>query len=313
MSTLNHSTFGTPAARPGTLPGTRRLSGPYWVAARMHRNTLQGAAGLLALAVVLLIAIRIWGGGIAGHYWTDARLVEHAAAVIQLLPYLIAAFVAGPVVGRELESGSHQLLWTQSVSPVRWFAVKLAVPTALAVAGSVVLSGVYRWVWTVRPHENPELHWYSSGVYDTIGPIGVATALLAVPLGALTGLLLRRTVAAMVVGVVATAVVASVVESLSTRIWPVRTIYTSLAEGYPAADGLFVGEGAVTTSGAHVADPICVDDRKCQAAHHLVGYYRSSHPVSDFWPLQLVETGILLALAAVVTVVVFRLVRRMSV
>lgn len=123
MSTLHQNTVTDPGTPAGTNAGTdagtgsQRLRGPYWVAARTHRSTLQGAAGLLVLAVLLLIAIRVWGGGLAGGYWTDTRIVENAASVIALLPYLIAAFVAGPVVARELESGTHQLLWTQSVSP----------------------------------------------------------------------------------------------------------------------------------------------------------------------------------------------------
>ncbi|WP_405944324.1 ABC transporter permease [Streptomyces sp. NBC_00932] len=319
MSTLHQNTVTDPGTPAGTNAGTdagtgsQRLRGPYWVAARTHRSTLQGAAGLLVLAVLLLTAIRVWGGGLAGGYWTDTRIVENAASVIALLPYLIAAFVAGPVVARELESGTHQLLWTQSVSPVRWFAAKLAVPTALALVGSVVLDGLYRWVWSTSRHEDVALNWYSDSVYHAIGPIGIATALLVVPLGALTGLLIRRTVPAIVTSLIATAAVSSVLEAVRGHLWPVVTVRTSLATGYPAMNGMVTGEGAVTTSGAHVADPICVDDKQCQAAHHLAGYFRSSHPVSHFWPLQLVETGILLALAAVLALVVFRVVKRMAV
>ncbi|WP_371537114.1 ABC transporter permease [Streptomyces sp. NBC_00466] len=315
MSTLHQNTDTPAVSETGTAAGTgsQRLRGPYWVAARMHRSTLQGAAGLLVLAVVLLIAIRLWGGGLVGGYWTDARLVENAASVIALLPLLVVAFVAGPVVARELESGSHQLLWTQSVSPVRWFAAKLAVPTALALAGSVVLDGVYRWVWSTSKHADPALHWYSDSVYQAIGPIGIATALLVVPLGALTGLLVRRTVPAIVTSLIATLVVSGVLGAVRGSLWPVVTVRTGLAEGYPAMNGMVTAEGAITNSGAHVPDPICVDDKQCQAAHNLAGYFRSSHPVSQFWPLQLVETGILLALAAVLTLVVFRIVKRMAV
>lgn len=295
---------------PGGRTGSQWLRGPYWVAARMHRGTLQWAAGLIALCLVLLIAIRVWGGGVTGGYWTDTSMVENAASLIMLLPYLIAAFVAGPLVARELESGSHQLLGTQSVSPVRWFAAKLAVPTALAVVASVVLDGVYRWVWTAVPHQNPALNWYPESVYHAIGPTGIATALLAVPVGALAGLLVRRTVPAIVTSLVASVIVFRLFDDVRAHLWPVVTVRTSLAEGYPAMNGMVTAEGAVTSSGAHVADPMCVDDTKCQAAHNLAGYFRSSHPVSHFWPLQLVETGILLALAAVLTLVVFRIVKR---
>ncbi|MFE2379235.1 ABC transporter permease [Streptomyces sp. NPDC059398] len=312
MNPLHASTETGVAATAGTA-GTGWLRGPYWVAVRMHRSTLRWAAGLIVLALVMLIAVRVWGGGLTGRYWSDGHLVENVASVIMLLPYLIAAFTAGPLVARELESGNNQLLWTQSVSPLRWFASKLAVPAALALVGSAVLDGVFRWVWSAAPHQDPTRHWYPDSVYEALGPIGIATALLAVPLGALAGLLVRRTVPAIVTGLVATAVVSGVLGAVRGHLWPVVTVRTSLAEGYPAMNGMVTSEGAVTGSGAHVADPICVDDKQCQQAHNLAGYFRSSHPVSHFWPLQLVETGILLALAAVLTLVVFRIVKRTAV
>ncbi|NUS28437.1 MAG: ABC transporter permease, partial [Streptomyces sp.] len=44
--------------------------------------------------------------------------------------------------------------------------------------------------------------------------------------------------------------------------------------------------------------------------HHAVAYYAEYHPASHFWPLQLIETGILLAVAAAATIAAFLMLRR---
>lgn len=40
-------------------------------------------------------------------------------------PALIGAFWGAPLITRELETGTHRLAWTQSVTRKRWLAVKL--------------------------------------------------------------------------------------------------------------------------------------------------------------------------------------------
>ncbi|MFJ3713352.1 MULTISPECIES: ABC transporter permease [unclassified Streptomyces] len=311
-------------------------SGPAWVAVRTHRRTLWWALGLTVLAVALLVAVRLWsthladefaGSGcpirlsdgtcsdntwfIASSEWTYSQLMAKGSAVIALLPFLVAAFVAGPVVGREMESGTYRMLWTQSVSPVRWFAVKLAVPAAMALAGSTVLIGAYRWAWSTGPgHGGPGMEWYDIDVYTAIGPVGIAATVLAVPVGALIGLLVRRTVSAMVSGMFTLGVLLYVPANFRGNFWTTRTVTGSLADGYPPYDGMVLGDGALTSSGAQVSDPMCVDDKACLTAHHIVGYYRTSQPASHFWQLQLVETGILLALAVIAAALVLRIVKR---
>ncbi|MEK8144329.1 hypothetical protein NKH18_28275 [Streptomyces sp. M10(2022)] len=42
----------------------------------------------------------------------------------------------------------------------------------------------------------------------------------------------------------------------------------------------------------------------------MTGWFYDYHPASHFWPLQLVETGILLVLAALAVALAFRVLRR---
>jgi len=82
--------------------------------------------------------------------------------------------------------------------------------------------------------------------------------------------------------------------------------------GPPEWDGTLmpVESGALTSGGARITQPFCLPDTRCGAEHHVVAAYRDYHPASHFWPLQLVETGIVLALAAAAVLAAFRLLRR---
>lgn len=63
------------------------------------------------------------------------------------LPALIGVFVGAPLIARELESGTHTLVWTQSVSRTRWLAVRLALPLAAVLIGTSILAALYTWWW----------------------------------------------------------------------------------------------------------------------------------------------------------------------
>ena len=52
-------------------------------------------------------------------------------AVVLVLPALIGLFWGAPLIARELEAGTHRLVWNQSITRTRWLAVKLGL-TGLA-------------------------------------------------------------------------------------------------------------------------------------------------------------------------------------
>ena len=57
--------------------------------------------------------------------------------VVIVVPAIIGIFWGAPLVARELETGTHRLVWTQSVTRTRWIAVKLGLVglASMAVAG----------------------------------------------------------------------------------------------------------------------------------------------------------------------------------
>ncbi|MFI0512361.1 hypothetical protein ACH3Y9_19955 [Streptomyces sp. WSLK1-5] len=143
--------------------------------------------------------------------------------------WAVAAWAGGALIGRELESGTAWLAWTQGVSPVRWLAAKLALPALALLVGGAVFVPVYRWAWSAhRDLMGDNLHF--NDVFADHGPLVVAYALCALAVGTLTGLLLGRPLPALAVSVAVMIVLNRVLESHrpGTGFWPAHLTETAL-------------------------------------------------------------------------------------
>ncbi|MDW4909733.1 cbb3-type cytochrome c oxidase subunit 3, partial [Streptomyces sp. ADMS] len=128
--------------------GSRGPHGLTWTLLRVHRSALW--FWLLYVAVAAGVILWTYGPGGTAAMEELARsgcrdggtpdpgcdaLGPHGArwdtgialgsALVFLAPPLIAAWAGGSLTGREMENGTAQLAWTQSVSPARWLAAKL--------------------------------------------------------------------------------------------------------------------------------------------------------------------------------------------
>ena len=181
------------------------LHGPQWVTMRQHRAAIRAFAIVVLLAALTVTAYLIVSG--VAEPKTDlasrsegamTMLLKTATRPLTLLPVLVGAFVAGPLVARELESGTYTWLWTQSVSPARWLAAKLAVVTAVVLSGSTALVLLFRLARSGLSQTSLfNLTWYDTS-YEMLGPVAVVQCALGIGVGTLVGLLVRRTVPAMV-------------------------------------------------------------------------------------------------------------------
>ncbi|MFF0151741.1 ABC transporter permease subunit [Micromonospora sp. NPDC005203] len=118
-----------------------------------------------------------------------------AIAVLYLLPALVGIFWGAPLVARELESGTYRMVFSQSVSRGRWLLVKLAVGGGAAALGAGLLSLMLsRWA---QPIDGATADRMNPLVFAARGVVPVGYAALAFLVGVTTGLLLRRTLAAM--------------------------------------------------------------------------------------------------------------------
>ncbi|GHC73927.1 hypothetical protein [Streptomyces cinnamoneus] len=239
--------------------------------------------------------------------------VHYIGRVVECLPVLFGMFVAGPLIARELHSGTYKLAWTQSVSPLRWLAAKLAVPATAVLAGFSLLSAAYTSVWRAQPLPViPGQWWWRS--FPMIGVVPVAHALLALALGAVAGLLLKRTVPAMGAVLVAYPVIAGLLESLrGGLVGPVTELSAEMPGLIRGSDDWVTGRGMIGQGGGRMPEPDCgigVDPADCLAQHHARGWYVDYHPASHLWPLQWAEAGLSLALAALLAGGAVWLVRR---
>ncbi|UIX32905.1 cbb3-type cytochrome c oxidase subunit 3 [Streptomyces sp. GQFP] len=319
-------------------PARKRSRSPYkphgltWALLRVHRSALwfwllyvavtagvilwaYGPGATAAMDELAASGCRDGGGpdlgcdmlGLAGNRWDSGVVL--GSLLVFFAPFLIAAWAGGSLIGRELEDRTAQLAWTQSVSPVRWLAAKLALPAVLITAGMLLLTVLHRLMWaTTGELRQGTYNWYDSQVFEPNGTLAIAHALLGLALGVLAGLVARRSLPALGVGIVGMGIVVQQLQSLRPHLWPAET-QESKGE-YPDHVGMTVEEGSYTSTGARLPYLECGDRAKCLADNDVVGMYRDYHPASHFWPLQLMETGILLALATVAALISFALIRR---
>ena len=168
------------------------------------------AAGLAAVAALLLITgphlANLYQSQIANcsaHHdcatarvafvRTDLNLWTLLGFLVLFAPAIIGVFFGAPLVARELETGTHRLAWTQSVSRTRWLAVKLALVGAVGMAVVGLLSLFVSW-WA-SPLDRVLAEQYSR--FDERSVVPVAYTAFAVALGAACGLVIRRTLPAM--------------------------------------------------------------------------------------------------------------------
>ncbi|MEU3295988.1 ABC transporter permease [Streptomyces longwoodensis] len=336
MSALASPLPATPGPLP-TAPGRpAALARDLRWLLRLHRPTLY----VWAAVVVVLAAALLWlagpltdasadawrdydacrDGGRCSYY-QDAILrykdvYSYTTLALTALPFLVAAWSGAALIGRELESGTAHLAWTQGVSPARWLAVKLAAPAVLVAAGTGLLVRLHHRAWSAaNGRVDTAKSWYDGLTLHTNGPTTVGLALAGLAVGALAGLLWRRALPALVTGLVATAAVRVLADRLMPHLWAADTVVTPLSRG-PGGVGITVDEGIVTSTGAHAPLPHCPPEdavHGCTATYakaDAVGFFHSYHPAAHYWPLQLTTTAVLLALVAVLTVIAFRLLGR---
>jgi hypothetical protein len=171
-------------------------------------------AGVLAIVVILLITRPPAGRT----DFTDSDvLFSGSILVLFLLPAVVGVFWGVPLVARELESGTHSLVWNQTVTRKRWLGTKLG----FGLLAAMVAAGLLGWAvsWWASPIDALAATQTDRGmlarimpvVFGARGIVPIGYAAFALALGVAVGMLLKRTVAAMAVTLVVIAAVLLVV------------------------------------------------------------------------------------------------------
>jgi hypothetical protein len=207
--------------------------------------------------------------------------------LVLAVPGMFGAVVGGTLLGRELEQGTWRLAWSQTVPRTRWLVTKLALVTGGLVVFGVAVSVVLAWYYG-------PLDQVASRA--ALGPYGggdltfTASLLCAFGVAVLVGLLLRNAIAAMVVGYFA---------------WELPTALTALLNG-----PLYIPGPAVMRIPCHGACPAAsvggvlpvtghLGDSVLSVTHHGGELIVTYLPASRFWTEQIIQAGILLAVAVI--------------
>ncbi|MFG1952088.1 ABC transporter permease subunit [Micromonospora sp. NPDC048830] len=146
-----------------------------------------------------------------------------------MVPALIGMFWGAPLIARELEAGTHRLVWNQSVTRRRWLLVKLLVVGV----GSMTAAGVASLLltWAASPVDAVADARFSTIVFGARNVAPFAYAAFAFVFSAVVGLLTRRTVPAMAMTVLAILVIQFAVPNLvRPHLMPPLTVDRAMTE-----------------------------------------------------------------------------------
>jgi hypothetical protein len=325
-----------------------------WLVWRQHRSQVYFAAAALAAFAGLLLftgvkmasqyhaaLVSCAASGSCGSLGSTLTLGSPPVIFVVLLtlavPAVLGVFWGAPLVARELEMGTSQFAWMQTVTRWRWFTVKTGWTLLAAAAWGGAVSALVTW-WSspenALKHQN-----FRPGQFDIQGIVPVGYALFAVALGIAAGTLVRRVLPALAttLGVFAgvriliayfarphyLAAITTTSGLTSQSAGPTGS-YWMLSHGVISPGGqvfqdtglaAFLGSTRVTIPAScrlssHAAHPGRFADRvACLSAHGYHGFL-TYQPADRYWPFQSIETGIFVLLAAVLIAVTARLVIR---
>ena len=304
------------------------------VAWRQHRAENMIILGVLAvLAVVLILTGLSMAHGFQdlglkdclanGHrdcndleqaFQNQFRPLYETIIWLNLCPVLLGILVGAPLIAREVEQGTHRLAWTQSITRLRWVAVKLSLVLGVGLFASFVLMTLL--IWWYGPLNQIQTS-FAPIAFDFQGPVLIGTTLLAMTLGIAAGALTRRTVLAM-----ALTLVLFLAIRLPVELWlrphyqpPIVATWGLNASGpnVDTADDWIIYNGWIDRQGNQTTNLSCSPTQNLQQCLHGLGYRANSmayQPSARFWTFQWIETGIYLAFSVLAIALAVWLVKR---
>lgn len=257
-----------------------------------------------------------YGGG-RGSVLSTGINAQTVPFLLLAVPVLVGAFVGGPAIARELESGTFRFAWTQGAGRVRLTATRLVPLAVVVTAAGYGLSALFSWY--IGPFAQAGITGkYPMQLFGTMGTDFAAWTLFSFTLAAFAGVLLRRTVPALAASI-AVLTAADVVTMMALRQHYATPIVVT--GNQPAGIGnLVVDNWFTTTGGALVSQDTvfhsfghlpfgAVPSAAMLADHHYLQWW-SYQPASRWWQFQLTEGGWLLAASLLLIAATVLLIRR---
>jgi hypothetical protein len=328
-----------PASRPRPVPWHKLV----WVTWRQHRVALAGVAALFGgLAVYLLITgLRIRSAYrtllschpfasvacevVARPFSNYHQTAVDVGVILLAIPALVGVFVGAPPLARELETGTFRFAWTQGCGRLRWAVAKLALLAIAVTVAAGAFSLLFSWYY--QP-------FFAGGLDGVLAPQlfvlrGVdfaAWTLLAFALGAIAGVLIRRTVPAMAASLAVWAGLA-----LGTSLFGRKHYQTPLvvkgdgpsylhnppwviSNWYIGPNGTPAAQQTIRNLFENAPESVRYSMNPNAATAYLAAHHYTQwtiyQPENRFWHFQLIEGGWLLALSVILLVATVWLVRR---
>ena len=239
-------------------------------------------------------------------------------AISTLAPFILAILIAAPLVAREFEQHTFQLIWTQSATRRQWLLT--LVGTIIGGGALVALSLSLLVTWWRVPLDALDTR-LAPFIFDSegIAPLGYMTfALMA---GITAGAYLRRTVPAIAVTIISVIVARIGLAVLRYIVMPPLRYTVEIGGGNsnnvdPTHGGWNMGNGYIDRVGNIIPysaiNATCSPPQDYTQCLHNHGwlFYELYQPASRFWSMQAVEFGSFLVLAAILFVATYwRIVR----
>jgi hypothetical protein len=264
-------------------------------------------------------------------------LIEFTLAV----PAVLGMFLGAPLVAREIETGTGQFAWTQSVTRRRWLAARVGWLLLAALVWGGAVGALVTW-WS-GPKNAVNANAFSPGTFDVQGIMPAAYSLFAMALGIAAGTLIRRVLPALAVTLGGYFGVRLIFMGWIRQhyLTPITTT-ASIGQNFNQANGAFwlLGQGIRGPNGPIsppngdslpiVGNSLSLSDvphaclaylphnqasgamnafLSCLTSHGYVQDF-TYQPADRYWPFQFIEAGIFVAFTAALIALTFAVINR---
>ena len=250
----------------------------------------------------------------------EYRPVLLVAIPFIFLPLFVGLFWGAPLISRELEHGTHRLVWTQGVSRRHWALVKFTLigGSTLAVATGYGLG----LSWWLNPVSQTGSSRFNPLGFDLQGVVPIGYTLFAVALGIVAGTIWQKVLPAMAVTLAGFVGLRIALTLLARpRYLPPETL-TFPVQSDAAQNNPYSGDWVQSQEIRDAAGNVVLDNAQAACTpgatscgpgldsgdYNLLMY----QPAERFWLFQAIETSIYLVLAAALVFIAFRRIRRIA-
>lgn len=319
-----------------------------WLTWRQHRKealfTLAGLVALAALMVPTGLAMRrtfadLGLADCAGAEFPGAEcetafnrfmeqygVLQFVPILFFALPLLVGLFWGAPLIAREVEQGTHRLVWTQGTSRRRWALVTFGLAGTIALAVATVYGLGVSW-WIAPLFQADGLSRFEFFSFDAGGVAPIGYTLFAVALGVFAGTVWPKVLPAMAAtlgGFVAVRLAVAVLARprylpAETRTQPIVGELAGMGEpdDWVVDQNVRHANGEVALDGRVVCGPDVEgpDGQPCGSGLglELDAYnWQLYQPADRYWLFQGIETGVFAALAVLLLYLALRRIRRIA-